>query len=544
MAIGCYLALGLLFDHLLFPEEVRSSVWQIRGLALLVPLGVLLLTFHPLFQRFNYLPLAMIGLAGGSGLILMSLHLPADKVMFYYPGLVVVVFFTYNLAGTRFVYALGVDVFLLTAFNLAMLSRADVSVLDLAISDLYILMANLIGGAAGYLNERQHRQVFWGEQRWREQMLAAQAAQEETQRAHQERTRFLASVSHDLRQPVHAQGLFLNLLQKSQLTPYQQELLQHIQAGTTATGEMLHRLMDFSRIEAGAVEPQKQVFLLQPLLNKIEREFMPLAEAKGLNYRSRETQLAVESDPALIEMILRNLVSNALRYTDQGGLLLGCRQRGQSAQLFVRDTGRGIHPKDQEAIFQEFYQLPQHQGAGSKGLGLGLAIVKGLAKTLNHPLELVSSPGRGSRFQLSLPLADPTLVTKPTKKEALPKASPSHSLLLIEDDAAVRRAMSQQLVAWQFECDAVSDLEAALACLQRRQPDLIISDYHLASGLTGIQVIEALRADAGWPIPALLISGNTTPEHLHEANRLSLPLLHKPVEPASLYSTLIKLLNP
>ncbi|MBE0506225.1 MAG: hybrid sensor histidine kinase/response regulator [Marinospirillum sp.] len=536
VAIVCYLALGLLFDHLLFSPEDQAQIWQIRLTALLVPFGVLLLTFHPLFRKCNHLPIAMIGLAGGIGMILMSLYLPTDKLEYYYPGLMAIVFFTYNLAGTRFIYALGVDLTLFTLYNLAMLGRGDVPTVTLAISDLYIGMANLIGGTAGYLTERQQRRLFLGEQ--------------ETHHAYATRTRFLAAVSHDLRQPIHAQGLFLNLLQQTPLNPRQQEIVSHISAASTATGDMLHTLMDFSRIEAGAVQPCPRAFLLQPLLNKIEREFMPQADAKGLNYRSRETRLAVYSDPSLVEVMLRNLVSNAIRYTPQGSVLVACRKQGDQAVLAVYDTGIGIEPAAQNLVFEEFQQLNNPERERTKGLGLGLAIVKGLANTLQHRLKLVSIPGRGSRFELLLPLThtknipideSPTLAM--LGRSRIRYKEKGLRVLLVENDEAAREATSLQLQDWGFECDAVDGLEAALVVVETRPPVFIISDFCLGGSLNGAEVVTKLCAVIGKPLPALLITAETAPLHLQEAEHHGLTLLHKPVVPSELYRKIVTLLE-
>ena len=233
----------------------------------------------------------------------------------------------------------------------------------------------------------------------------AEEAQLVAERANAAKSKFLAAASHDLRQPIHAQGLFLGVLARSELTVYQRELLSSARAALEASGEMLNTLLDFSRIEAGVIKPQIRSFLLQPLLNKIENEFAPQADAKGLVYRTRETFLAVQSDPMLVELILRNLVSNAIRYTEHGGVLVGCRQRGNKVVLEVWDTGIGIEPTHQQEVFREFHQLGNPERDTRKGLGLGLAISDGLARALNHGLSLASKPGRGTVFRLTVPNA-------------------------------------------------------------------------------------------------------------------------------------------
>ena len=219
------------------------------------------------------------------------------------------------------------------------------------------------------------------------------------------KSRFLAAISHDVRQPLHAQALFLDVFSRTKLSADQRELLVSANAAANSCRDMLDTLLDFSRVEAGIMTPHLKSFHLQPLLNKIEKEYGPQADAKGIVYRLRETYLRVHSDPMLLELILRNLISNAIRYTEHGGLLVTCRVRGSEALLEVWDTGIGISTADQQVVFGEFVQLANPELDLQRGLGLGLAIVDGLARTLGHRLSLASVPGRGSVFRLYLPIA-------------------------------------------------------------------------------------------------------------------------------------------
>lgn len=541
VGITTYLALGLLFDAQLFPAASLGTVWTIRLAALAVPFSVLVLTTHRLFALANYLPLALIGLAGGLGLIGMGLHLPASQAGAYYPSLILITFFTYNLIGTRFIYALSVDLLLLALYNLSALWRGDIPLDVLCLHNFYIVTANLIGGSAGYLNELQRRRLYLGEHRLRQEMQQTESARLHADTANQAKSRFLAAVSHDLRQPIHAQGMFLNVLNNTPLSPKQQELIAKLTVATNATSEMLHTLMDFSRIEAGTITPQFSRFRLQPLLNKIENEFIAQADAKRLNYRSRETDLAVLSDPGLLEVILRNLVGNAIRYTRRGGLLLACRRRGLHVQIEVYDTGIGIPEEQHAAIFREFHQLGNPERDRQKGLGLGLAIVKGLAECLQHPLSLNSRPGRGSVFRLRVPLTylgDPR-PTAPPVPRILP---PTVNILLIDDDDIVRESTAQQLAEWDFNCQSADDIERALMLARKTPPDLIISDFRLREHRTGAEAIEKIRLQAERTIPALLITGDTDPQRLREARACGVPLLHKPVEPRELYRQIVNLL--
>ncbi|MBI5891704.1 MAG: response regulator [Nitrosomonadales bacterium] len=354
------------------------------------------------------------------------------------------------------------------------------------------------------------------------------------------KSKFLAAASHDLRQPIHAQGLFLEVLSRTEQTPHQQELVASARAASEASGELLNALLDFSRIEAGVIEPQLQPVRLQPLLNKIENELAPQADAKDIVYRSRETQAVVHTDPLLLELVLRNLVSNAIRYTDRGGVLVACRQHGTQAVLEVWDTGIGIAQEDQKEVFREFHQLGNPERDRRKGLGLGLAIADGLARALGHDLTLSSTPQCGSVFRLTLDIDNttPSVQTNMTQsKSRLLNAR----LLVIDDDETVRAGMLHLLRDWGCECDAAESTEEAIALAQLHRPDVVISDYRLREQRTGVEAIAALRALLGASLPALLITGDTAPDRLREAKASGIPLLHKPVSPGKLYRRLVEL---
>lgn len=366
----------------------------------------------------------------------------------------------------------------------------------------------------------------------------AHDARLEAEQANAAKSKFLAAASHDLRQPIHAQGLFLEVLAHTALDARQRELLASAGAAREASAEMLNTLLDFSRIEAGVVQPQVQAFRVQNLLNKIEREFVQQADAKGLAYRSRESALVLQSDPALLELILRNLVSNAINYTQRGGLLVTCRRRGERAVLEVWDTGMGIEAAQQAEVFREFHQLGNPERDRTKGLGLGLAIVKGLAHTLGHELSLNSSPQRGSVFRLALPLApDLAPVVPPALDESATWQRPVR-VLVVDDDAQVREGMLHLLRDWGCLCEVAQTVDEALALARTAHPDLVICDYRLGEPRTGIEAIAALRALVGGGLPGLLITGDTAPDRLREATASGIPLLHKPVSMGQLHRAL------
>jgi len=371
----------------------------------------------------------------------------------------------------------------------------------------------------------------------------AHKARLEAEEANQAKSKFLAAASHDLRQPIHAQGLFLEVLSQSGLTAKQSSVLENVRAASVASAEMLNTLLDFSRIEAGVVEAQIRPFHLQPLMNKLDNELAPQANAKGLVFRSRETHCAVESDPALLELILRNLVTNAIRYTGHGGVLVACRARGGQTLLEVWDTGVGIELSQQQEIFREFHQLGNPERDRNKGLGLGLAIAQGLALRLGHGLSLASTPGRGSVFRLTLPTAQCAVVTDPLEPTQSQTRVINARVLVLDDDEAVREGMAQLLHEWGCSCVAVETIDGALISARAYRPDVVISDYRLREDRTGTQAITALRAEFGADLPALLITGDTAPLRLREALASGVPLLHKPVSPALLYRRLTSVLD-
>jgi signal transduction histidine kinase/CheY-like chemotaxis protein len=368
----------------------------------------------------------------------------------------------------------------------------------------------------------------------------AESAQCKAEQANTAKSKFLAAASHDLRQPVHAQGLFLEVLSRTNLDTKQRDLVTNARAASEASSELLSALLDFSRIEAGVIQPQVQTLCLQPLLNKIENELAPLADAKNIIYRTRETSFAVRTDPMLLELILRNLMSNAIRYTDHGGVLVGCRQRGNQLVLEVWDTGIGIAAEHQREVFQEFHQLGNPERDRQKGLGLGLAIADGLARTLNHPLSLSSVLHRGSVFRLQLPIDNSVETTALAMSQSRTRLLNAR-LLFVDDDVIVRNGMLHLLREWGCECEAAESIEEALLLARKNPPDVIVSDYRLRGQHTGVEAIAAVRALLGYDLPALLITGDTAPERLREAQASGIPLLHKPVTPGMLYRRLLEL---
>jgi signal transduction histidine kinase/ActR/RegA family two-component response regulator len=392
----------------------------------------------------------------------------------------------------------------------------------------------------GFENEGLVKRLRDQTQRALEAREVAEVALTEAEEANRAKTVFLASASHDLRQPLHAMGLFLSALARADLNERQHQLLSQAQASALATGDMLATLMDFSKVDAGVIKPQMQAFALQPLFHKLERELAPLAEEKGLVFRMRDTSAILHADPALVELILRNLALNAIRYTERGGVLLGCRLRGQQAIVEVWDTGIGIPADQHDAIFKEFHQLGNPERDRRKGLGLGLAIVDGLARAMSLDVSLRSRPGRGSVFGLALPLSLQPWQEQVSQAVAEPELG-GLRVLLIDDDETVRGAMADLLATWGCRCETAPSGEEALALLDSFEPDVVLADYRLRSYRTGLQALEAVRERLGREIPAAIITGDTAAERLREAHASGLALLHKPVPAERLQAVLFSL---
>jgi CheY-like chemotaxis protein len=309
--------------------------------------------------------------------------------------------------------------------------------------------------------------------------------------------------------------------------------------------ELFKALLDISRLDAGALTPNITEFPLLKLLERVDATFTGAAADAGISLRAVPTAAWVRSDFVLLEQILLNLVSNAVRYTARGGLLIGCRERGTNLRIEVWDTGPGIPQDQRQRIFEEFYRVEDAK-QDRKGLGLGLAIVERLCRLLGHAIELTSAVGRGSRFTVVVPRASAlTIVGGP--QGAVPDPlnfAVGRRILVIDDDTFALEAMVGLLCSWGCRVIAAPSAEKALAELGSEDaPDLVISDFHLAGGKTGIEAVEQLSATIGARIPAFFVSADISPALKDEAHRQGYFLLHKPVEPMVLRSMLNRLLK-
>ncbi len=366
----------------------------------------------------------------------------------------------------------------------------------------------------------------------------AESARAAAETANRAKSQFLAAASHDLRQPLHAIGLFAAALAARARDPDVAPLIANIHASIEALEGLFAQLLDLSRLETGALHPQREDVALDPLLARICADFAPQAAAHGLMLRAVPTSVDVVTDPLLLERILRNLIANALRYTRHGGVVVGVRRVGGAIRIDVIDSGIGIAATDHQRIFDEFVQLgpSPHRHAAGRGLGLGLAIVRRLAALLEHRLDVVSAPGAGSRFSVLLPRATrrplPRVRGMPLAPAPPPMPSSAfveRSVVVIDDDPAILVAMEALFTSWGAHVAAGTNAFAALEMQPSAGIDLIVADLRLADGASGIDAVAAIRAAQGAPVPALIVSGDTGEDARGEAGAAGITLLSKPV---------------
>lgn len=368
------------------------------------------------------------------------------------------------------------------------------------------------------------------EARVRARTVELEGARDQAERANASKSRFVASVSHDLLQPLNAAKLFLASLAGAPLEPAQASMVARVRAAFGSVEQILAALLDISKFDIGAARAKPEPIALGPLLARLQEEFAPMAQVRGLSLVVRPTSAIVQSDAVYLQRILQNLISNAIRYTRQGRVLVGVRRSGADFRVEVWDTGPGIPEDKQAEIFQEFTRLDGALAPGTEtGMGLGLAIVEQACALLGHPLDLRSNVGQGTVFRVAVPRS-----TVPPKAQEEPKGTgdPLNDLLilLVENDPVVRAGMMGILEHWgtsPIEALGLQDAQGQIADLGL-PPDIVLADYHLDDGEDGIALIEALRTQYG-PLPAILITANHSAFLAQEAEARGIMVLTKPL---------------
>ncbi len=365
-----------------------------------------------------------------------------------------------------------------------------------------------------------------------------QVQKDAAEQATKAKSRFIASASHDLRQPLHAIGLFTSTLQRRMAGTELQSVVTDLGNAVAAMDRLFNSLLDISRLDAGTLRADSRPFPLDRLFAQIAAEYSDAAAQKHLHLHVRETAAVVVSDELLLHRILSNLVANAIRYTRSGGVMLCCRRRGDMLQIEVRDSGIGIAQDKHRDIFQEFYQIANVPEDRTMGLGLGLAIVSRLARLLRTRVAVSSAPGRGSVFSLCLLRGEPGAIVMPVEatQAIVTNAGEALRVLVVDDDSLVLAGSRALLEELGCAVTTVADAEHARAAISScvDKPILVLCDMWLADGQNGIDLLQGLTTLTAAHISSILISGDTRPETLEAASLAGYPLLHKPVSPAKL----------
>ncbi len=366
------------------------------------------------------------------------------------------------------------------------------------------------------------------------------------ERANIAKSRFLASASHDLRQPLHALGLFLGELHERIDEPeIRTRLMLRMGSSIEAMTDLFNSLLDMSRFDTGAVKPELCNFRVGHVLRDLEFEYAGRAAASGLTFKTVACNAMICSDPLLLRRILRNFIENSIRYTQAGGIVVGCRRDGGFIKIQVCDSGLGIVEQQLDKIFQELYQLNNPERDRRKGLGLGLSVVKQLADLLGHEVVVQSHAGRGSLFSLRVPVSDAEVADQidDANITIFTDKLESACILVVDDDDSVRESTCGLLGAWGCEVLVASTIDEALQSidLSSHQPDIVITDFRLRNHVSGKQIIDQIRSRLGGRLPAIVITGDTAESGSDAFREAGITLLHKPVNPARL-GTLLRFL--
>jgi CheY-like chemotaxis protein len=356
----------------------------------------------------------------------------------------------------------------------------------------------------------------------------------EAEAANLSKTRFLAAISHDVLQPINAARLFTSALRETDEAGEQRRLAERVDVSLRDAEELLDGLLDVSRLDAGSLKPEITVFRLDELLASVAAQYAPLAAARGLRFRVHAGPLSVRSDRRLLRRALQNFVANALRYTKEGRVILGARRRGGGVEIEVWDSGPGIPPHHLAQIFEEFRRFDQPSPWGERGLGLGLSICQRVSRMLDHPISVRSWPGKGSVFGIHVPLADTTVPAKAPRAAAPAGDLAGLKVLCLDNDREILDGMEALLGRWGVDVRVAETVAGALALARDARPDVLVADYHLHDELDGLGALVALRGICGAHTPAVLVTADGSDQVKRAARDLGIPVLTKPVKPASL----------
>lgn len=519
-------------DLLLLPASISALLLPVRMFGICAALLAFAYCRRPNSPSRRTLLAYVAAYALNGACVAVIIHLCwSQGVAMPYDGLFLVLLFGYVLLGVSF-RAVSLASWGLCGLYLLLGVAVTGGSLTLAYQGMFLFCANLIGSVGAYLQEHGQRGA-WLNLRLLD--LARQRAEADDAR----KLRLLASASHDLRQPLNAMGLYAQHLLEQNQDPGVHRISSRLAIAVEQLSRLLQSLFDYTRLTLpGGVQAKPEVFALRPLLARLTGETRAEADAESIGLQLHCPDVWVRTDPLLLERVLRNLLSNALRHAQARNVWVDVKLEQGVLQLEVGDDGQGLSEEEQELVFEEFRQLDNPGRNAERGLGLGLAIVQQLAQLLGHPLQLHSSPGSGARFVLQLPTADAGEWQPP----AAPATAMQGRVLLLEDDDAGREALSGLLQRWGCEVWACADPAEALECVAQAQPQVVISDFRLAATEDGLRAIERLREEAGRMLPALLITADVSADLQERCTRAHVTLLGKPLLPARLRQALAVLL--
>ena len=379
-----------------------------------------------------------------------------------------------------------------------------------------------------------------------EQGEGLQNAKSDAERANKAKSVFLASASHDLRQPLNAMQMYIAALQSKVKDKEILRIIEDINSVSISTARLLNALLDVSELEVGAIKPRHEIFSVNNILISIFQSFLPLAKDKELDFRIVPSSLYVESDPALLERILGNFMSNAIRYTDKGSVLIGCRRKGSEVSIEVWDTGCGISDDQMSLIYEDFYQVENKERDRGKGLGLGLALAKRLSDSLDHKIDSKSSLGRGSCFSVRVDLAENKADTNQDEIFMNIMNLSGINILLIEDDIDVLKATKQLLESWGCNVKTARNKDEVMNLIKEdpyKNPDVILADNRLPGDASGIDITYLIQEKLQTSIPCVIMTGDVERSHVQGIIDQGFPVLLKPIQPAKFRAMLSHLIQ-
>ena len=379
-----------------------------------------------------------------------------------------------------------------------------------------------------------------------EQSEGLQNAKIDADRANKAKSLFLASASHDLRQPLNAMQMYIAALQSKVKDKEIMRIIEDINSVSISTARLLNALLDVSELEVGAIKPRFESFSVNNMLISIFQSFLPLAKDKGLNFRVVPSSLYVRSDPALLERILGNFMSNAIRYTNKGSVLIGCRKRGDKVVIEVWDTGCGISNDQMSLIYEDFYQIENKERDRGKGLGLGLALAKRLAESLEHSINSKSTLGAGSCFSVAVDIAENNTENNQDESFMNIMNLSGANILLVEDDMDVLRATKQLLESWGCKVKTARNKDEVMNLIKENpydNPDIILADNRLPGDASGIDITYLIQEKLQASIPCVIMTGDVERNHVQSIIDQGFPVLLKPIQPAKFRAMLSHLIQ-